>query len=460
MTSDPTPDALPLSEPTSRPSRRKVLTWAGVGVLGAGAVTAGVVGIVERMTATPTPTDTGASVTDGFLTASRLHTLAMTISESDLTTMVSAYTASGEKKWLKIPVTLDGTTYTNVGVRLKGNSSLRQLLGGRSGPGGGATTGSSAPQSLPWLVRLDKYATAQNHEGLRELVVRSSTTSSALNEAVALDMLTAAGLESQKASYLRFSVNGSAQVLRLAVENPAEDWAARVFTGSGTLYKADAEGDYTYRGADSSSYDTAWDIEAGTEDWKPLMSFLDFVNNASDTDFASGLASRLDTAKFATYLAFESLIDNFDDIDGPGNNSMLWWSPAKTSMTLLGWDHNLAFGTMNGGMGGQGQGQQRPGAVPSGMPQGGGLPSGMPVDPGTTIRQGGIGGKANALATRFTTAHSAEIAAAKASLTQSLMTSGKGKASLTTWSALVTSSGLVASDKVTSESAAIAHYLG
>jgi hypothetical protein len=84
----------------------------------------------------------------------------------------------------------------------------------------------------------------------------------------------------------------------------------------------------------------------------------------------------------------------------------------------------------------------------------------MPVDPGATTRQGGIGGKANALATRFTTAHSADIAAAKTSLTQSLVTSGKGKASLTTWTALVTSSGLVASDKITSESAAIAHYLG
>lgn len=432
-------------------------------MLGAGAVTAGVVGIVARMAATSTPTDTGASVTSGFLTASRLHTLAMTISESDLTAMISAYTASREKKWLKISVALDGTTYTNVGVRLKGNSSLMQLLGGRSGQGGqgGATTGSTAPQSLPWLVKLDKYTTAQNHEGLRELVVRSSTTSSALNEAVALDLLSAAGLESQKGAYVRFSVNGSAQVLRLAVENPAEDWAARVFTGSGTLYKADAEGDYTYRGADLASYETAWDIESGTEDWKPLMSFLDFVNNSSDTDFLSGLASRLDTAKFATYLAFESLIDNFDDIDGPGNNSMLWWSPTKTSMTLLAWDHNLAFGTMGGGMGGQGQGQgqQRPGAVPSGMPQGG-FPSGMPVDPGTTTRQGGTGGKANALATRFTTAHSAEIAAAKTSLTQSLISSGKGKASLTTWSALVTSSGLVASDKITSESAAIAHYLG
>lgn len=84
----------------------------------------------------------------------------------------------------------------------------------------------------------------------------------------------------------------------------------------------------------------------------------------------------------------------------------------------------------------------------------------MPVNTNTTTKQGGMTGKANALVTRFTTAHAADIAAAKTSLTTALVTSGKGKVSLTTWTALVTSSGLVASDKITSEAAAIARYLG
>ena len=57
MTSDSTPDALPPGDPAIRPSRRKVLTWAGASVLGVGAVTAGVAGIVERMA---TPASAGA----------------------------------------------------------------------------------------------------------------------------------------------------------------------------------------------------------------------------------------------------------------------------------------------------------------------------------------------------------------------------------------------------------------
>lgn len=69
-------------------------------------------------------------------------------------------------------------------------------------------------------------------------------------------------------------------------------------------------------------------------------------------------------------------------------------------------------------------------------------------------------GKANALVTRFTAAHSADITAAKTTLTTSLVSSGTGKASLAAWSALATASGLVTADTVTSESETISRYLG
>ena len=38
------------------------------------------------------------------------------------------------------------------------------------------------------------------------------------------------------------------------------------------------------------------------------------------------------------------LVDNFDDIDGPGNNAYLWWDAATGQFTIVPWDMNLAFG--------------------------------------------------------------------------------------------------------------------
>ncbi|MBK6302248.1 MAG: hypothetical protein IPF40_14835 [Actinomycetales bacterium] len=83
---------------------------------------------------------------------------------------------------------------------------------------------------------------------MSEFVVRSNSSATALNEAVALDLLAASGLSAQRAAYIALSVNDSAPALRLIVENPGDEWVDRVFNADGKLYKAEATGDYTLPG--------------------------------------------------------------------------------------------------------------------------------------------------------------------------------------------------------------------
>jgi spore coat protein CotH len=106
------------------------------------------------------------------------------------------------------------------------------------------------------------------------------------------------------------------------------------------------------------------------------------VNESDDAAFAAELADHLDVDAFATYLAMQELIDNFDDIDGPGNNSYLYFDPGTGRFTVVPWDHNLAFGVTNGGgMGGRG-GERGPGQPPAGDVGTGELPA-LPDDVGT-----------------------------------------------------------------------------
>ena len=148
----------------------------------------------------------------------------------------------------------------------------------------------------------------------------------------------------RRPSAVRFSVNGSEAVLRLVIENPDDLWMADNFDIGGALYKAESTGDYSYRGDDPDSYDEVFDQEAGKDnaDLTPLIEFLDFINNSDDATFNAELSKRLDVDSFATYLAMEELMANFDDIDGPGNNSYLyydtqgrhgsrWWPGITTS---------------------------------------------------------------------------------------------------------------------------------
>lgn len=379
----------------------------------------------------------------GSLSSNKAHSIEMAIDPDEFSAMVSAYSSSGEKGWISADVTIDGTTYADSAIRLKGNSTLR-----------GVSTDDD-PATLPWLVKLDKTV-EQDHDGLTEFVIRGSSSKTSLNEAVALELLSAAGLASQDAAAISLSVNGSGPVLRLVIDNPEDEWMSEVLADSGALYKAEAEGDYSYRGSETSAYEEAFDQEAGKDnaDLTPLVEFLDFINNSDDATFAAELDDHLDVDAFATYLAMETLIDNFDDIDGPGNNSYLYYDTDAGRFTVVPWDHNLAFGMRPGGAGGG----------PGGMPPGGGaLPSGvelpaggMPAGPGG----GGPGGKSNALATRFqanddfATLYEAKLASLKAEL----YTSGLAADVLDTWTNIVSSIGLVEESTVTSESAAIAEY--
>jgi len=342
---------------------------------------------------------------DRLFDSSMIHTVSVVFDQGDYDEMVAAYKSDKDKDWIEATVTIDGTTYEQVGMRLKGNSSLRGLANGReTGPGGAVSA--DEPQALPWLIRLDKYVEGQSHDGITDLVIRSNSWKTSLNEAVALELLESAGLASQRAAYVRFTVNDGDDALRLMIELPDDTWMAQNFSAEGALYKAEATGNYNYRGNDPAAYDEIFDQEAGKDnaDLTPVIEFLDFVNNSDDYTFASRLSDWLDVDSLATYLAMQELIGNFDDMDGPGNNSYLYYDPGSGRFTVVAWDHNLAFGGwQNGGQaGGQAGGQQvRPGLRDPGAP--GNAPGQLPVAPGADPNADGRGprNKVNMLTQRF-----------------------------------------------------------
>ena len=404
----------------------------------------------------------------GTLDSTQVHEVSLSFDDADYQAMLDAYTSTGDKEWIEATVTIDGETYERAGIRLKGNSSLRSLLGGGRGPA--SRVSADDPTTLPWLIKLDEFVEDQQHNGLTELVVRSNNSSTALNEAVALELLDLAGLASQDAVATSFSVNGSEPVLRLVIENPDDAWMAEQLDASGALYKAESSGDYTYRGEDPQAYTEVFDQEAGDEnaDLTPLIELLDFVNNADDATFEAELESRLDVDSFATYLAMQELLANFDDIDGPGNNSYLYYDTETEQFTVVPWDYNLAFGTGPGGGPvvrgvAPGGGEMVPpagGEMPA--PPGGELPEG--AVPGGTGEQGaprGPAGRTNPLVQRFLAvdAWNTLYETRLEELRESLFGSGVAADVLAAWQDIVTSSGLVDADTVTSEASGIADQL-
>ena len=352
-----------------------------------------------------------------FFDAAVVHSIEIDVDSDAVDAMLQTYLDSGDKEWVEATVVIDGTTYEQVGIKLKGNSSLRGV------------TADTPIEELPWRIRLDKFVDGQNIEGVTDVVVRSNVTESSLNEAVALEALSAAGLATEESIATRFSVNGSDENLRLTVAVPNESWLERNFdagllpSADGILWKAESEGDYSWLGDDPDLYTEVFDREVGDDNYQPLVDFLDIVNNTTDEELVAQLPEVLDVEAFARYLAIEDLVNNFDDIDGPGNNSYLYYDPASELMTVVAWDHNLAFGTVNEAEGvapaGGLPGEELPeGGLPEGgapnvpgvgaRPDGAGdavAPGGLPAEGGEVGAGPGVGGNAqqgnNILTTRF-----------------------------------------------------------
>ncbi len=443
---------------TPKPSRTRLAALATVAALALGgcASSSG-----EAAVATTGVTSATRTVADGagVWDATTVHDISIEVDESVVATMIDTYLETDEKEWIEATVTIDGEVYDAVGLRLKGNSSLRGV------------SADADPAELPWLIRLDKFVDGQELDGSSEFVVRSNTSETALNEAVALDLLAEAGLASEHAVATSFSVNGGDAVLRLVVQNLDEAWDAENFSTAGILYKAESGGDWSYRGDDPDSYDDVFDQETGDDDLAPLVDFLEFINTSSDEEFAAGLPARLDVEAFARYLAFEEVVDNFDDIDGPGNNSFLRYDAESGGFTVVAWDHNLAFGGSAGGGGTAGgdvrerpEGAPAGGERPEGAPAGGERPDGGQGGPGGGAGGGDGRGRDNILVERFTAvAEWADLVAqAKADLTEELVDSGYAEEVLVQWAEVLTeqAADLVDTDTVTQEADAIRGTLG
>ncbi|MEO3891018.1 CotH kinase family protein [Nonomuraea sp. B5E05] len=312
------------------------------------------------------------------------HEVALTFRDEGYQDMLAEYFKDGDKKYVEADLTIDGTTIPSVGIRLKGNSTLQGLTwkgqtrprttsgrgnqpegfrppGGeppegfqapengrqegarrRGGPGGELKA--EEPENLPWLISFDEFVEGRRYQGHSQLAVRPAMGSAAvLNEAVAIALVGAAGEPSQRSAYASFSVNGRRSAPRLVVEYLDEGYAERL--GDGVLYKSLASGSFTYQGEDQTAY--ADDFKqvnlVGQRDVQPVIDLVRWVEQASDEEFASGLAERLDVVSFARYAALQNILLNHDDMAGPGHNYYLWYDVGTKKFRVISWDMNLAL---------------------------------------------------------------------------------------------------------------------
>ncbi len=129
------------------------------------------------------------------------------------------------EQFIMADVIVNGTTFKNVGIRPKGNSSLTQVARSES-------------DRYSFRLQFNEYIKAQTCFGLESLVVNNMLSDNTyMKEYIAYDLMKEAGVAAPYFGFADIKINGEAGGLYLAVELYNESYEQRVFgTTLGMLY--------------------------------------------------------------------------------------------------------------------------------------------------------------------------------------------------------------------------------
>ena len=247
------------------------------------------------------------------------------------------------EEYIPCTAVIDGEEFYQVGLRAKGNNSLR-------------LTEEYGLSRYSLKLEFDHYVDGGNYHGLDKLSLDASfQDNSCLKTYLVYDMMDHMGVPAPLCSYVWVTVNGQPWGLFLAIEEPEEAFARRNFgPDHGQLYKPDytslnaENADVALRYVDDNpdSYPNIFGnakFDVDEDDQNRLIRVLKTLSTGED------LESAVNADEVLRYFTVQVFVMNWDSYLGhTGHNYFLYEEDGVLS--ILPWDYNLAFGTYALGM--------------------------------------------------------------------------------------------------------------
>lgn len=344
----------------------------------------------------------GIGYEDRLFDQSRVHTIDIVMDDWD-----SFIETCTDEEYSSCTVVIDGEKYSNVAIRVKGNTSLSSV----------AAYGNNR---YSFKIEFDHYQTGKTYYGLDKLCLNNLIQDKTyMKDYLSYTLMARMGVSSPLCSFVQINVNGSAWGLYLAVEGIEDSFLMRNYgKNSGELYKPDSTsfGGGRGNGADFDMDDFREKFENSDSDSTGNSSFtppdmgdmtppdgmgggggggkggdmgggmgsddvkLQYIDDDPDsysnifdnakTDITDADKERLiaslktlsegedvesvvDVDKVIRYFVVHNFLCNGDSYTGSMvHNYYLYEKDGVLSM--IPWDYNLAFGAFSSGMGGTG----------------------------------------------------------------------------------------------------------
>jgi len=251
-------------------------------------------------------------------------------------------------------VTVQNVTLDKVGIRFKGQSSLS----------GSWREGS---YKISMKLNCDEYKD-ENPElknqklfGFDELSLKSGFgDNSLIRDKVVPDIFRSAGVPAPETAFYQVYVDtGNGPVyfgLYTVIEDVADTMITSQFTnGSGNLYKAENIRTTTFANSsfNISGFSKETNKKKGSADLEQLYKALNSDLRTTDpAAWRSGLESILNVDEFITWLAANTIIQNWDTYGMASHNFFLYNNPEDGRFVWIPWDNNEALQNLSAGMGG------------------------------------------------------------------------------------------------------------
>jgi spore coat protein CotH len=229
-------------------------------------------------------------------------------------------------------VEYNGIQMDNVGVRTKGNLSLRSVVQ------------MSDSDRYSFKLSFDEYVN-QNLFGITKINLNNNySDASYMREFLTYELAESMGLPVPKYSFVNIYVNGELKGFYLAVEQIGDTYLERHFGNTyGALYKGQMTGqgsDLTWLGDDASLY-TGLEMKSKKSNDDILVDMLDELNNGTDYE------KYIDVDDALGYIALNAVTGNMDSYLG-SNKQNYYLYEDDGIFSILPWDYNMAFGGMGG----------------------------------------------------------------------------------------------------------------
>lgn len=308
-----------------------------IAIIGTGCTQTGQKADLQAAVISTTETDVTDTDTEAvadyqtFFEEGVVHAIDVTITEDDWADILAN---PEDEIYHEAKVTIDGVVADTVGLRTKGNSSLKSVA-------------SSESDRFSFKIKLDEYVEDQTLLGLDEFVLNNMfSDASYMREYLSYKIMGEAGLAVPLSSFVEVSINGELYGLYLMVEAIEDSYLNRTFgENEGNLYKQEQGSTLIYE--TDEAYKSSEQKNGDDETKTDLANFIKILNEMPDGEKGE-IESVLNVDSALKYIAANTVLENYDSYNGSFAQNYYLYNQSG-QFNVIPWDFNMAFGGFQGG---------------------------------------------------------------------------------------------------------------